>query len=100
MIYYIDLLIFPNKINNLIYAFLGKNYIGNMIKDMVEDKYENDFHPYFIKSHLDFYKFKYSFYEWYFITRIKLNYCNKKKRKYKHTPGNLQVGYDKVSYKY
>jgi hypothetical protein len=100
MIYYNDLLIFPDNINNLIFLFVGKNKICYLMEDLIENKYENDFHPYFIKNYFDFYKFKYSFNEWYFnLIRRKLNECNIKKRKYKNTPHRLKVGYDKICYK-
>jgi hypothetical protein len=96
MIYYKDLIIFSDEIINIIYSFIGKNTLSYIVNDLIKNKYENDFHPYFIKNFNDFYKFRYSFSEWYFLVRKKIN----NKKKFIYTPKNLSIGYDKINYKY
>jgi hypothetical protein len=69
--------------------------ITPFMKYLFEDCYQEDYNPFYTESWRDNYCYDYTFSEWYFLYRKRLNYnCSKSKtkiNKYKHTPAEIII---------
>ena len=73
--------------------------INHFMKYLIHDCYEEDYDPLFAEFWYDNYCYDYTFSEWYFLYRKRLNYNSTKTKtkinKYKHTPSKLTI---RISY--
>jgi|LakMenE18May11ns_1017448.scaffolds.fasta_scaffold9760205_1 hypothetical protein len=71
------------------------NQINDYIKYLFEDCYQEDYNPFYAESWCDNYCYDYTFSEWYFLLRKRLNYNSSKSRtkinNYKHTPTKIII---------
>ena len=71
------------------------NQINHYIKYLFEDCYQEDYNPFYAESWRDNYCYDYTFSEWYFLYRKRLNYNSSKFgtqiNKYKHTPAEIII---------
>ena len=69
--------------------------INNYINYLFEECYQEDYNPFYAESWHDNYCYDYTFSEWYFLYRKRLNYNSSKSKtkinKYKHTPDKLVI---------
>ena len=65
------------------------------INYLFEECYLEDYNPFYAESWRDNYCYDYTFSEWYFLLRKRLNYNSSKigtkKNKYKHTPAEIII---------
>ena len=75
------------------------NKIMHYINYLFEDCYLEDYNPFYAEFWYDNYCYAYTFSEWYFLYRKRLNYHSSKIgtkiNKYKHTPTKLII---RISY--
>lgn len=75
------------------------NQIIHYINYLFEDCYLEDYNPFYAESWRDNYCYDYTFSEWYFLYRKRLNYnyskIGTKINKYRHTPIKLII---RISY--
>ena len=73
--------------------------ITPFMKYLFEDCYQEDYNPFYAEGWHDNYCYDYTFSEWYFLYRKRLNYNSSKIgtkiNKYKHTPTKLVI---RISY--
>ena len=71
------------------------NQINNYINYLFEDCYLEDYNPFYAEGWYDNYCYDYTFSEWYFLLRKRLNYNSSKIvtkiNKYKHTPAEIII---------
>ena len=71
------------------------NQINNYINYLFEDCYLEDHNPFYAEGWYDNYCYDYTFTEWYFLLRKRLNYNSSKIvtkiNKYKHTPAEIII---------
>jgi hypothetical protein len=68
--------------------------IASYIKYLVEECYEEDYNPQYAEFWYDNYCYEYSFYEWYFLYRIRFNLKKDIINNYKFTHKKLIIGTD------
>jgi hypothetical protein len=71
------------------------NQINDYIKYLFEECYQEDYNPFYAEGWYDNYCYDYTFSEWYFLLRKRLNYSPSKTRtkinNYKHTPTEIII---------
>lgn len=71
------------------------NQINHYINYLFEDCYQEDYNPFYAESWRDNYCYDYTFSEWYFLLRKRLNYNSSKIKtkinKYNHTPAEIII---------
>lgn len=78
----------PNEIVNIILSYVERPKHAKIIKYLIQKGYKSDFNPdeWVCWCYDQFYRFQYSFYEWYFLYRKKYVFGRN------HTPTKLIVG--------
>ena len=75
--------------------YMSHYMIHNIMKYVINDCYKEDYDRYTAEDYYDNYCFQYTFSEWYFLYRKRLNYNSSKSKtkinKYKHTPDKLVI---------
>lgn len=71
------------------------NQINHYINYLFEDCYLEDYNPFYAEGWYDNYCYDYTFSEWYFLLRKRLNYNSSKNKikinNYKHTPAEIII---------
>ena len=71
------------------------NQINHYINYLFEDCYLEDYNPFYAEDWYDNYCYDYTFSEWYFLLRKRLNYNSSKNKikinNYKHTPAEIII---------
>jgi hypothetical protein len=71
------------------------NQIRHYINYLFEDCYQEDYNPFYAEFWYDNYCYHYTFSEWYFLLRKRLNYNYSKSRakinNYQHTPAEIII---------
>lgn len=83
----------PDEIVSFILSFVEnpRPITNGIIKYLIYDCYEEDYDPYTAETWRDNFCYEYSFYEWYFMYRRKMN-----NNIYEHTPETILIGSDRI----